>query len=431
MLTLLGGSGMKKATRIAWVFLALVGLVGCWPAPGSGPDRQAYNPFETTIGPDSVGALTELWTAELAVGADGVGPPIVGQSGLVHAMTSVGSYGIDRTTGARLWANEHDPGSDHVNDTYVVSAGDRRLYHSVEQATVGYRYQVRIDDRSGSAFQVPGDEGRIESVRGQRVLLVTYSSDSGSVPLTYYVKDLTDASRVAYGILAMSTNEVPTRLTLGADRIFQAGEGLMQPDSSARGNGVRAFPVTDPVTTCGFEHDDYRYTCPQWVAPLDGTSATSPVLAADQSTVFVGTDAGTVYAVDTSTGAVRWSAPVGSAVTQPPALGEGTLFVPTSSGSLVALPSDGCGAAVCTPLWSSAAGSEISVQPAATNGVVFVGTADGTVLGFAMAGCGAAACPPLWSSSTGSRITGAPAVTAGKLFVGTEDGRLIAFGPTA
>lgn len=76
---------------------------------------------------------------------------------------------------------------------------------------------------------------------------------------------------------------------------------------------------------------------------LDGAIATSPVLSSDGATAYVGT----LYAVDTAGGAVLWTAAVGAAVTQPPALAGDTLLVPTASGSLVALAAGGCGAATC------------------------------------------------------------------------------------
>ena len=60
--------------------------------------------------------------------------------------------------------------------------------------------------------------------------------------------------------------------------------------------------------------------------------------AADgEAAVYVGTDAGTVYAIDTASEDVLWSASVGSAVVDSPALADGSLFVPTSSGGLVVL----------------------------------------------------------------------------------------------
>jgi outer membrane protein assembly factor BamB len=104
--------------------------------------------------------------------------------------------------------------------------------------------------------------------------------------------------------------------------------------------------------------------------PLDGTNAWQPVIAGDGATVYTGTDAGTVYAVASATGAVQWSAAVGSAVTGSVALAGDTLYVPTASGDLVALAANGCGAATCDPVWSGATGASVDHQPAVTGRVV-------------------------------------------------------------
>jgi outer membrane protein assembly factor BamB len=224
-----------------------------------------------------------------------------------------------------------------------------------------------------------------------------------------------------------------TRMTLGERHIFHAGRGLLSTSRTAppvEGNGVRTFPITDGTNECGIGYG-HPMACPEWVAPLDGTAATSPVLSPDQATVFVGTNAGTIYGVDADTGTVRWSAPAGMSVPAPPALANGVLYVPTGSGELVAFDADGCGAATCAPLWSGSVGGSLDVQPAVAGGVVYAGSSSGTVRAFPAAGCGASTCAAIWSTNAGSAITGAPAVSLGRLFVGTLDGRLIAYAPSS
>lgn len=160
--------------------------------------------------------------------------------------------------------------------------------------------------------------------------------------------------------------------------------------------------------------------CPLWAAPTDGVAA-RVVIAPDHTTLYTGTTAGTVYALDATTVAVQWTVSVGAPVTASPALADGILYVPTGDGRLVAVDAAG------TPLWEAATGSAIGVQPAVAGGVVYTGSDDGSVDAFDTAGCGAATCTALWSAETGSRITGAPAVSNGRLYVGTADGRLVAY----
>src|SRR5262249_34577454 len=160
------------------------------------------------------------------------------------------------------------------------------------------------------------------------------------------------------------------------------------------------------------------FDCPTWATALDGTNTWRPVIGDNGATLYAGTDAGTVYAVDSATGAVRWSAAVGSAVTGSVALAGDTLYVATPSGALVALAAGGCGAAPCTPAWSAATGSSVSQQPAVANGVVYTASADGSLHAFATSGCGGdATCPALWSHATGRQLSDAPIVSSGRLFV--------------
>jgi outer membrane protein assembly factor BamB len=219
--------------------------------------------------------------------------------------------------------------------------------------------------------------------------------------------------------------------------VFVGGPGLLatSPGDTTSGVGIRAYSVASTPTGCGPEAgadtEDPFYACPAWATPLDGTGTTSPVLDDATGVAYVGTDAGTLWAIDAATGAVLWTSSVGAAVTADPSLAYSTLFVPTASGRLAALPAGGCGAPTCAPAWTAETGSSIDVQAAVAGGVVFTGSADGTVRAFDAAGCGAAVCTATWSGATGSAITGAPAVSNGRLFVGTADGRLIAYQPTS
>src|SRR4029453_8402199 len=96
-----------RRTRIlgaAVTAVSAVALAGCWPGPGQGPDRAAYNPFETTIGVGNVTTLAPVWTATTDSPTSGgtVGPPVVAGSAVVVGDSSA-VYGFDRGTGARLW----------------------------------------------------------------------------------------------------------------------------------------------------------------------------------------------------------------------------------------------------------------------------------------------------------------------------------------
>lgn len=192
--------------------------------------------------------------------------------------------------------------------------------------------------------------------------------------------------------------------------------------NAGSGNGLRSYAIEGPGSCA-----DQSPCPPTWAVELDGSTATAPIVARqdeslDDATVFTGTDAGTVYAVDAASGDVLWSTSVGSGVGAEPALTDDYMYVPTTDGELVVLdPGDG------SPLWRATLGDAAQLQPAAAGGLVFVAAGD-TLRAFYAEGCGQMTCDPLWSTSTGSRISGAPAVSDGQVFVGTQDGRLIAYG---
>lgn len=403
-----GEGGMRRVFAFGASACVIVGLAGCWPASGQGPDRRAHNEVETGFAVDTVDGFTELWTGTTdQLGPRGVGPPVVSTDGGVYATTTRSVYAFEATTGAPRWVSTPHASTPNAEvDTEVIVLASQ-LYASVRLSDG--RWEMAICQLStGFCDTLAGElQARMEAIREGpdrlQVLVSQFASVAGGGTV--------QRGWAYLGAQNVLLTDQPNaaRLTLGVTQFFHAGIGV----GTAPANGVRAFP------TAGGSG---------WATPIDGADATSPVLSADGTTVYVGTDAGTVYALAAADGAVLWSAPVGSAVTAAPALAGDTLYVPTASGSLVALSATGCGAATCTPSWSTAAGSKITVQPAVAAGVVFTGSADGAVRAYDAAGCAAATCTPSWSDATGSRITGAPAISLGKLFVGTQDGRLIAYG---
>jgi outer membrane protein assembly factor BamB len=116
---------------------------------------------------------------------------------------------------------------------------------------------------------------------------------------------------------------------------------------------------------------------------LAWTMATSsPVHAAvavSSNDVFVGSDNGTVYALDRTTGAVLWKVKLGGAVLASPAVDPATneLIVGDTSGAVTAL-STTSGAT----LWSKATGGAVDASPTITSGDVLVGSLSDKVYSF-------------------------------------------------
>ena len=430
----------RGARGIATAVVAALALGGCWPAPGQNADRTAHNAFEQRITPVTVADLAEAWTVDLGLTATDP----VASAGRVHVVSSSCTLStVDAATGAYRWSQPCDEYLGFARDAsapyvsgQIVSTGFWGSYDTPgptppEIFTVPRRYDIATGAEVGGSTPgaLPaGGRGDHEIWTSPRSVYAQvpgapYPVLTGTVSNGLLIVRPTDGSAGGRDIRTAGGGTP----TLGTEIVVQTGPGTLavEPGDPTTGQGVRAYARAEQGAGCGGGQGDL-VECPLWVVPTDGVP-TDAVLAPDQSTVFVGTDAGTVYAIDATDGAVRWTASVAGGVTSEPALADGTLYVPTGSGQVVAFPAEGCGAVNCTAQWSTSTGSAVRVQPAVAGGVVFAGSDDGSVDAFDATGCGAATCAPLWSAETGSGITGAPAVSNGRLYVGTADGRLVAY----
>jgi outer membrane protein assembly factor BamB len=427
-----GGWGAVRAVAVGAAALA---LAGCWPAPGQGPDRQSNNPFETTITVDSVASLAEDWSADL--GEVAAGAPIVSPAG-VHAQGGSVLHTLAPSDGAERWTFDPEVPAP-VGQMSDPVWQDGQVFAGYGYGNLGGHWEAQsLDATTGAPARTLGG-GLVNGLRGARLVQSSVGFGSGGpIAVSLSVQgDLDDPATRWTGTMQFASfggsqiTHIPA--TAGTRGVYHVGQSLVTTTPGpepATAHGIRMYSYDRPPSCYTGGSSPLFLPCPSWATPLDGSSATPPVIGPGDETVYTGTNVGTVYAIDAATGAVRWQASAGAAVTASPALVGGTLFVPTADGDLVAMAAGGCGAATCDPLWAAPAGDALTVQPAAAGGVVFTGAADGSVHAFPAAGCGAATCGPLWSASTGSRVTGAPAVSNGRLYVGTNDGRIVAYAPS-
>jgi outer membrane protein assembly factor BamB len=419
----------QRAVRCLAAGIMAVGLAGCWPAVGQGPDRQAYNGLENAITPATVDQLATKWTAHAS---SDVQDPIVSDVA-VHFTDDTNLYAVNRTTGVPLWTKPAAGAGNPVQTMGPAAADGRRLLVGHGYPNLGGHWTTEWVDAATGQTQSTAGSGLVDGLRGSTALLSGYAFGSLTpVILQVTVDDLATPGPGWTGDIDVTSGaggQGAPPLTLGTARVYQAGVGLNSPPPGGtppRANGVRAYPVATAPSPC--PAPGQAVLCPSWSTSINGTTAVSPVLASDEGTIYTGTDAGTVYALDAATGAVQWTAAVGAGVTQTPALANGNLYVPTADGDLVVLAAAGCGSSTCSPLWQGATGARIGTQPAVAGGVVFTGSDDGTLTAFDAAGCGSTTCPGIWDEDMGNRITGGPIVTAGRLYVGTADDFLYALG---
>ncbi|HEY8545873.1 MAG TPA: PQQ-binding-like beta-propeller repeat protein [Acidimicrobiales bacterium] len=395
-----------------------LGATGCWPAPGQGPNRDAYNPLETTLTAANVATLTEAWSAPLDgptfVPVHNPSAELVTGHGAVYVNDAGALYRLDAATGARDWRwpipdafpPDHAP---EMAQPFVV--GDRLLAaygsHGDLASQDAEWHTVWLDPATGGVVA----EGPIDAIpvaiRGDRIAGVHAScGDLAFCSAKFVVADLDDGTPLATGDHGPHVyNFEPS--TLGEERLYHSGV-----DVSSVSSRIQAFPL-----------DGGRGAVPPlWTRIIQFQGpATGPVLGADGSVLYTTsggtTGGGRITALDAATGDVLWTGDLGATVGAPPALAEGRLYVPTRDGDLLVFDAAGCGAATCAPLWAADGGTDLRVQPAVAGGVVYTGSEDGTVAAFPADGCGASTCPPLWSAAAGRPVVAAPIVSNARLHV--------------
>lgn len=458
---------MRQLLRAGRAGRALVatGLVltcaGCWPMPGHGPDRHAYNPYETAITAANVDELTHLWSA--TIGRRWVNDPVVSRGG-VHVTTS-GSFPfpgtcslttLDPATGETRWSRSlHPGGQDCSQASPMVQAsgggpyvdGDRVTFGAAtlglgsNYSTPSESYDVVTGEPLGNphAGIVAAQRGPVlaaevgywdpvwQTIKTGARITSPWGRLDLAIPSMFVVPPDTVAADhpIQHG--------VADSVTLGADKLYDAGEGPLTtlPGQNYRGQGVRAYSITQSRAWCvGLGAHYPLQECPLWATPVDGRVVVRPVLGDGGATVYAGTEAvvdgtaaGSMYALDAATGWVRWRVPVGSPVSDSPALANGRLYVPTRDALVVLDAGTG------TKLWegpTSDATGRFVEQPAFAGDVVFVGGGR-SLVAFDAGGCGVTTCDPLWTATVAGGVNGAPAVSGGRIYVGSSGG-VVAFG---
>jgi outer membrane protein assembly factor BamB len=409
--------------RLLLAVALVVALAGCWRQPGYGPSRSGHNAVEDALFPGN--GLDLLWEAQLDDGPVR-GDPVVSGRGLLHAADDHAAYGLVPGTGERAWRTPVVPGwaaalggttsgvTSDEQDVHVawrgvpdaggvveLAAGTGAPTASPPSATVGalepiVRDGTRVTPHSGFVEQTLAGSGvLVRAPEGDWSFLVELG---GTEPLP-----------------------APTSAAMSADR-FWVGLAEYDPAAIGVGDGTNILG--------GWGYEPCSFTLPPPCSPqvwvdLDG-APTTPVLSGDGATAYVATDAGTLYAVDTATGAVRWTADLQAPATFRPAFDGTTLFVATDDGlrSIVVAPCTGqptCGVGFQTPLTADPVG-----PPAIAAGTVYVPTAGGGIEAYPTEG--RAMWRLTWKGELGAEVTGGPVVSGGRLYAGTADGRVVAYG---
>jgi outer membrane protein assembly factor BamB len=151
----------------------------------------------------------------------------------------------------------------------------------------------------------------------------------------------------------------------------------------------------------------------RWGYQIDSVAFSSPVVVDD--TVYVGGADGRVHAVDAATGRARWQTALGDELYASPAVVDGTVYA-AANGTIAALNASDGG-----DIWNRSVSTFVGSSPAVQDGRVYLGTERGTVLAL-----DAATGATVWNASVNGTVYSSPAATADRVYVGTEEGILYA-----
>ncbi len=237
------------------------------------------------------------------------------------------------------------------------------------------------------------------------------------------------------------------------------------PESMVPVHAIEArFEPSDPVEPAAPPAD------PTNVEPVWTYEAGSPIwggVAHADGLAYVGDDAGTLHAVDVTSGERRWSVAMGGAIRARPTVDGSSLYVPSDDGYLYRVNArDGsvewkmqivegefkrgdrfdnfAGSATIegdtvyvgsgdgrvlalnvadgTPRWTFEAGDAVASTPAVADGRVFVGSFDGKVYAL-----DAASGESLWQHDTGAAVSSSAVVADGRVLIGSRSYDLFAF----
>jgi outer membrane protein assembly factor BamB len=157
-----------------------------------------------------------------------------------------------------------------------------------------------------------------------------------------------------------------------------------------------------------------------WTAPTPGTGSpgggtNSPLVA--NRTVYVGSGDRMFYALDASTGRVRWALRVDCDLFAGASVAKGLVYFASACGKVWAVrPSTG------SVVWTATTAGSVDSSPAVSGGgIVYVGSDDHKVYAL-NAKTGAV----VWTKNTGAEVESSAAVAEGVVYIGSWDGNLYA-----
>lgn len=390
--------GATSAQSASAVFLVRTN----WAQARFGERRAGVNPFENLINPANVGLLTAVFEQPCGAGASWQIPTVA--SGRVYIGSRDGKIcAINKATGIALWTlwthgEFRSPIAAAYTKLYLTSG---RTVQALDSKTGKRLWKGRID---GSVAQSsPVAYRHVVYVGSKDGFLYAYSADGCGLR---YCAPLW-RGRVGREVLAAPTAVDGTVLVTATD-------GTIVKFAAAGCGAPFCRPVAKVAPRFDRGHRHGRHW--DW-RPMALTGA----LAVADGRVYAGSTDGQVRVLSLAdlTELAHTKLQGRPRVSSPAVLGD-VLFVTTSDGRLQALDSTTLAARWTAPLSGGPLAAIRLGGPSVANGVVYVGDRRGGTEAFAVDGCGTAVCAPLWNSAEHGGASAA--ISDGRVYTGSHGG---------
>jgi len=343
-----------------------------WPQYGFGSNGGRHNPFENVLSPKNVDKLTLRFSYSAPAG---LGPPVV-SGGMVYSSSNDGNvYALTADTGTLVWKAEgYGPALADGIVYFMGSGSDTFLYaRNAKTGALVWAFNIQI-----SAF-APVVSGKVVYVTAATVAGYDLFALDARTGFLYWRDFIWATPDLGAPAIAKGT-------------IYVGASGSSSSDLLAVSNGSVL-----------------------WQYPI----AVSSSPAAVNGVVYAGSADDNVYALDATTGSLRWKYSAAKSVYSSPAVAEGFVYAGSADGSIYALNA-GTGALV----WKRSIGY-FAMSPAVANGVVYVVSSNGNV--YHLNALNAKTGVPLWKYVVKPEPTD-PVVANGMVYFGSGDGNLYALG---
>ena len=253
-----------------------------------------------------------------------------------------------------------------------------------------------------------------------------FFSDNNNQPIVYANMPYTGTNLNACGVSTSPNNDFDADSTINVTS-HEHMEAVTDPELNAwydaQGNEIGdkcawnfGTPSLDNDQANVQWNSHYYIVQQEWSNAIDGCTLSSSTPPPAGGVAYVGSNDGSVYAVNTNDGTQLWKAKTGGAVVSSPVVVNNTLYVGSRDRYVYAL-----NASTGSLLWRTRTGNAIYSSPQIVNGTLFIGSADGTF--YALNSSNGSI---QWRFKTGSSILTTPAIASNVAYVSSSNGQLYA-----